>query len=205
MRVRAAGVLPAPAAAREVPAAHRAAGSAAAAHHCPAEPRIRGALQEHQDLQPHPDPGPTQLPTASSGTTLLPAPGADCLASGQCWIELQDACGICFIPCSPAAAILLGCLWKAITDQRAVLQVFTALYNTDDNCLVAAPTGSGKTACAEFAVLRMIHKASQDKGAARCVYIAPLPGLARERMADWSAKVRLLHSVSPLTMNFSRA
>ncbi|CAK0763687.1 DExH-box ATP-dependent RNA helicase DExH12 [Coccomyxa viridis] len=67
-------------------------------------------------------------------------------------------------------------------------QVFTALYNTDDNCLVAAPTGSGKTACAEFAVLRMIQKASQDKGAARCVYIAPLPGLARERMADWSAK-----------------
>ena len=38
------------------------------------------------------------------------------------------------------------------------MQVFTALYNTDDNCLVAAPTGSGKTACAEFAVLRMIHQ-----------------------------------------------
>ena len=40
------------------------------------------------------------------------------------------------------------------------VQVFTALYNTDDNCLVAAPTGSGKTACAEFAVLRMVHQAS---------------------------------------------
>lgn len=71
-------------------------------------------------------------------------------------------------------------------------QVFTTLYNTDDNCLVAAPTGSGKTACAEFAVLRMIQKASQDKGAARCVYIAPLPGLAKERFADWSAKVSIL-------------
>jgi len=71
------------------------------------------------------------------------------------------------------------------------MQVFTALYNTDDNCLVAAPTGSGKTACAEFAVLRMIQKASQDKGAARCVYIAPLPGLAKERMADWSAKASI--------------
>ncbi len=67
-------------------------------------------------------------------------------------------------------------------------QVFTAMYNTDDNCLVAAPTGSGKTACAEFAVLRMIQKASQDKGAARCVYIAPLPGLAKERFADWSCQ-----------------
>lgn len=72
-------------------------------------------------------------------------------------------------------------------------QVFGALYNTDDNCLVAAPTGSGKTACAEFAVLRMIQKAAQDKGVARCIYIAPLPALARERLADWTAKVCLSH------------
>lgn len=40
------------------------------------------------------------------------------------------------------------------------MQVFTALYNTDDNCLVAAPTGSGKTACAEFAILRLVQKVS---------------------------------------------
>ena len=64
-------------------------------------------------------------------------------------------------------------------------QVFTALYNTDDNSLVAAPTGSGKTACAEFALLRMIQKAAGDKGVARAVYIAPLPALAKERLADW--------------------
>ena len=83
------------------------------------------------------------------------------------------------------------------------MQVFTALYNTDDNCLVAAPTGSGKTACAEFAVLRMIQKASQDKGAARCVYIAPLPGLAKERLADWSAKasIRLTTSLHTAPMH----
>ena len=68
--------------------------------------------------------------------------------------------------------------------------MFTALYNTDDNCLIAAPTGSGKTACAEFAVLRMIQRAAAEKGAARCVYIAPLPALAKERLADWTAKVR---------------
>ena len=78
------------------------------------------------------------------------------------------------------------------------MQVFTALYNTDDNCLVAAPTGSGKAACAEFAVPRMIQKASQDKGAARCVYIAPLPGLAKERLADWSAKASIRLTTPPL-------
>ncbi|GJZ33908.1 DExH-box ATP-dependent RNA helicase DExH12-like protein, partial [Tanacetum coccineum] len=32
------------------------------------------------------------------------------------------------------------------------------LYNTDDNVLVAASTGSGKTICAEFAILRNHHK-----------------------------------------------
>lgn len=68
-------------------------------------------------------------------------------------------------------------------------QVFTALYNTDDNCLVAAPTGSGKTACAEFAVLRMVQRASDGACAVRAVYIAPVPALARERLADWKAKV----------------
>lgn len=38
------------------------------------------------------------------------------------------------------------------------LQVFNTLYNTADNTLVAAPTGSGKTICAEFAILRMLRQ-----------------------------------------------
>lgn len=46
-------------------------------------------------------------------------------------------------------------------------QVFTALYNTDDNALVAAPTGSGKTICAEFALLRVIQRAAEGKCTAR--------------------------------------
>ena len=65
-------------------------------------------------------------------------------------------------------------------------QVFTALYNTDDNALVAAPTGSGKTVCAEFAIMRMFTKAAGAK--ARAVYIAPLPQLAQERYKDWTKK-----------------
>jgi len=46
-------------------------------------------------------------------------------------------------------------------------QVFTALYNTDDNALVCAPTGSVKTICAEFAILRMLARAADGKCAAR--------------------------------------
>uniref|UniRef100_A0A6Q2XZW2 U5 small nuclear ribonucleoprotein 200 kDa helicase n=1 Tax=Esox lucius TaxID=8010 RepID=A0A6Q2XZW2_ESOLU len=49
-------------------------------------------------------------------------------------------------------------------------QVFNAVYNSDDNVFVGAPTGSGKTICAEFAILRMLlHNAE-----GRCVYITPM-------------------------------
>ncbi|KAL0313818.1 UNVERIFIED_CONTAM: DExH-box ATP-dependent RNA helicase DExH12 [Sesamum angustifolium] len=58
-------------------------------------------------------------------------------------------------------------------------QVFTILYNSDDNVLVAAPTGSGKTICAEFAILRN-HQKGPDS-VMRAVYIAPIEALAKER------------------------
>ncbi|KAG2697994.1 hypothetical protein I3760_07G130100 [Carya illinoinensis] len=65
-------------------------------------------------------------------------------------------------------------------------QVFTVLYNTDDNVLVAAPTGSGKTICAEFAILRNHQKGPES--VMRVVYIAPLEALAKERYRDWERK-----------------
>ncbi|GFQ00264.1 U5 small nuclear ribonucleoprotein 200 kDa helicase [Phtheirospermum japonicum] len=65
-------------------------------------------------------------------------------------------------------------------------QVFTILYNSDDNVLVAAPTGSGKTICAEFAILRN-HQKGPD-GIMRAVYIAPIEALAKERYHDWKKK-----------------
>ncbi|KAJ8559466.1 hypothetical protein K7X08_003524 [Anisodus acutangulus] len=65
-------------------------------------------------------------------------------------------------------------------------QVFTVLYNSDDNVLVAAPTGSGKTICPEFAILRN-HQKGPDS-TIRAVYIAPLEALAKERFSDWKKK-----------------
>ena len=50
-------------------------------------------------------------------------------------------------------------------------QVFNSLYTTDDNTFVGAPTGSGKTICAEFAILRLFDKNPDD---AKIVYVAPL-------------------------------
>ncbi len=50
-------------------------------------------------------------------------------------------------------------------------QTFSALYESDDNILVCAPTGSGKTICAEFAILRLFSHSFTEN--ARCVYVAP--------------------------------
>lgn len=55
-------------------------------------------------------------------------------------------------------------------------QVFNSVYNSDDNVFLGAPTGSGKTICAEFAILRMFTQNADG----RCVYIAPLEALAQQ-------------------------
>ncbi|CAI5996773.1 unnamed protein product [Closterium sp. NIES-64] len=76
-------------------------------------------------------------------------------------------------------------------------QVFTVLYNTDDNVLLAAPTGSGKTICAEFAILRMLQaKASGGNSGSpdeisyggRCVYVAPVEAIVKERAKEWGER-----------------
>lgn len=54
--------------------------------------------------------------------------------------------------------------------------VFNALYNSDEDVFVGAPTGSGKTICAEFAILRMFSSSPDS----RCVYITPKPALAAQ-------------------------
>ncbi|GJD06328.1 Activating signal cointegrator 1 complex subunit 3 [Galdieria sulphuraria] len=67
-------------------------------------------------------------------------------------------------------------------------QVFHVAYHTDENILFAAPTGSGKTAIAEFAMLRCM-RTTKERGImglpGLIVYIAPLKALVRERAQDW--------------------
>ncbi|KAL8850716.1 MAG: hypothetical protein Q9221_004364 [Calogaya cf. arnoldii] len=64
-------------------------------------------------------------------------------------------------------------------------QVFSSLYSSNDSVFVGAPTGSGKTICAEFALLR--HWATQASG--RAVYIAPFQELVDQRLADWQERL----------------
>ncbi|XP_075988982.1 U5 small nuclear ribonucleoprotein l(3)72Ab [Anticarsia gemmatalis] len=53
-------------------------------------------------------------------------------------------------------------------------QVFNAVYNSDDNVFVGAPSGSGKSVIAELALLRMLAQGA----AARAVYLLPKDALA---------------------------
>ena len=57
-----------------------------------------------------------------------------------------------------------------------VVAVFNSLYNTDDDVFVGAPTGSGKTIAAEFAILRMFSAAPDS----RCVFVTPIPALVEQ-------------------------
>ncbi|KMP09728.1 ATP-dependent DNA helicase MER3 [Coccidioides immitis RMSCC 2394] len=65
-------------------------------------------------------------------------------------------------------------------------QVFKSLFDSDDNVFVGAPTGSGKTVCAEFALLR--HWA--NPGAGKAVYIAPFQELVDQRLVDWQGRLK---------------
>ncbi|XP_034244320.1 putative U5 small nuclear ribonucleoprotein 200 kDa helicase isoform X2 [Thrips palmi] len=66
-------------------------------------------------------------------------------------------------------------------------QVFNAVYNSDENIFIGAPTGSGKTTIAEFAVLRMF----QHHPEGRCVYVVAKESLAEIVFADWHNKFGL--------------
>ncbi|PNH38017.1 hypothetical protein VD0004_g8789 [Verticillium dahliae] len=73
---------------------------------------------------------------------------------------------------------------------RIQTQSFKSLYDSDQNVFVGAPTGSGKTVCAEFALLRHWSKKvdSEEQGGA-AVYIAPYQELVDVRLEDWRKKL----------------
>jgi len=63
-------------------------------------------------------------------------------------------------------------------------QTFHEIFKTERNCLICAPSGSGKTVCAEFAILRMFSTQSQGK----CVYVSLSDDVVNRRFNDWSKR-----------------
>jgi pre-mRNA-splicing helicase BRR2 len=67
---------------------------------------------------------------------------------------------------------------------RIQTQIFQALHTTDDNVFVGAPTGSGKTICADFALLRLWSEREQR----RAVRIEPFQDMVDLWGAEWEKK-----------------
>lgn len=63
---------------------------------------------------------------------------------------------------------------------------FPLVYGTDENVVISAPTGSGKTAILEMAICKLVS--NQGSGNFKIVYQAPTKSLCSERARDWQAK-----------------
>lgn len=61
-------------------------------------------------------------------------------------------------------------------------QTFSALFESDENVLVCAPSGSSISICAEFAIIRAL---TANPGAV-CVYVAPKQEVVDEMYRTWS-------------------
>ena len=72
------------------------------------------------------------------------------------------------------------------TFNKIQIQVFQALYRTDENVFIGAPTSSGKTTCAEFALLRLWSKREQP----RAVCVQPYQEMVDQRVMEWRAKLQ---------------
>ncbi|KAJ6618834.1 Sec63 Brl domain-containing protein [Mycena sp. CBHHK59/15] len=78
-----------------------------------------------------------------------------------------------------------------LSDENMVISPFDRLAVADALNLGykrQAPTGSGKTALFELAVIRMLRQAKQSGESMKCVYMAPTKALCSERQRDWTSK-----------------
>lgn len=75
---------------------------------------------------------------------------------------------------------------------------FPSVYGSNDNVVVASPTGSGKTAIFELAICRLLAQRDREKQDFKIVYQAPTKALCSERARDWQAKFSRSPLVSAL-------
>ena len=67
---------------------------------------------------------------------------------------------------------------------------FHSAYSSDDNLVLSAPTGSGKTVVMELAICRLLNVLKDERF--KVVYQAPTKSLCAERWRDWNSKFSAL-------------
>ncbi|KAL8372169.1 hypothetical protein RB595_001797 [Gaeumannomyces hyphopodioides] len=81
---------------------------------------------------------------------------------------------------------------------------FGSVYQSSDNVVVSAPTGSGKTVILELAICRLVSQRTNQNF--KVVYMAPTKALCSERASDWQGRLtRLGLSCAELTGDISMA
>lgn len=67
---------------------------------------------------------------------------------------------------------------------------FQDIYMSNDNCVVSAPTGSGKTALCEIAIAKLLFTGNQSRNTvnSKILYIAPTKSLCFEKYETWKKK-----------------
>lgn len=81
---------------------------------------------------------------------------------------------------------------------------FEAVYRTDDNVVVSAPTGCGKTAILDIAIAKLVGENHQEKS--KIVYLAPTKALCKEKAQHWAETFgRVGLQVSEFTGDTARA
>ncbi|MDP2438172.1 MAG: DEAD/DEAH box helicase [archaeon] len=80
---------------------------------------------------------------------------------------------------------------------------FHQAFESEENMLVVAPTGSGKTGIFELAIAKLFLEASAESGSSgssaqqqrnkKALYMAPLKALIQERREDWGKRFALLN------------
>lgn len=68
---------------------------------------------------------------------------------------------------------------------------FKSIYNSNDNLVLSAPTGSGKTVVMELAICRLLDVLKDERF--KVVYQAPTKSLCGERFRDWNTKFSALN------------
>jgi pre-mRNA-splicing helicase BRR2 len=64
-------------------------------------------------------------------------------------------------------------------------QTFKSLYETDESVFIGAATGSGKTLCAEFALLRYLRQKYRDFKAP-AIYVCSIEAVVLDKYREWS-------------------
>lgn len=89
---------------------------------------------------------------------------------------------------------------------RIQSKIYKTAFETDENMLICAPTGSGKTICALLTIMREIGKYLNmedntiDTESFKIVYIAPMKALASELVRNFSSRLEKYNiKVSELT------